>query len=69
MLNDGMEVVVEVDRKNCIVTFTLKGPSTKKNKPIDGTRVYNVHSPILKNPHCHFVPAFVMCFQGDTIGY
>ena len=60
---------MEVDRRNTTVSFTLKGASMKRNKPIDGSRVYSVRSPILKQPGRQFVPCFVMCAQGQSVSY
>jgi hypothetical protein len=62
-----MEMLVEVDRTNCTVTFILKGPSKKNGKPIDGTRVYTVQSPHLNRSVPELVPFLVMREKGDSV--
>ena len=53
-LSKGMEVLMKVDRRNCVVTFTLIDPSARSINneciPINGTREYQVVSPILNQP-------------------
>jgi hypothetical protein len=67
-INEKMNVWVEVDLQNCLVTFILQGSSiNKNNEPVEGTRKYTVKSPILKEAGRQFIPFYQLQDRTDSI--
>ena len=67
-ISNGMEVAMEVSRRNCTATFIFKEPP-KGCKQRGRTKVHSVYSPILKESNRRFVPFFMMHIEGQSISY
>ena len=75
VLVSGSDVLVEVDKKNCMITFTIsktrffKHIDDRMTFVLDQPRSYRIRTPLLAQPRRQFVPYYTLYNKGDSVSW
>jgi hypothetical protein len=75
VLASGSDVLVEVDKKNCMITFTISKTHFFKHIDdlmtfvLDQPRRYRIRTPLLVQPRHQFVPYYTLYNKGDSVSW